>query len=407
MEENKNNLSNRKERNILKSDFHKIHKSNSQFFYKQISNKDYNNRIRLNPAGENGTLDIRYHYPSSHVNSYIEKSDYSKIAHNSFKKAENEANIEQIIKNQKYQNLLEKDKELKNICKEKNKEIKEEIDKKKQNLKQSLTRIINDALLFSKKNNPVKSMLPENINEIVEKAKKESLDMSLNLNISNVSRISSISGSNKPKKIEFLSLIGVDVENMKYNKINIDIDKAWSFIMKLAKGRKVEDILRYKVVNSIMSLTEKKASEKAKKIYEKLKIYKNYMNRKKVEEMKQKGIEDEKKYKELLKTNPKELIRQKMVKSLSQKKIFIKSQIRNKKNKKLIRSKSAIFTPGQKRVSRLNSYRDCEKILNFIDSSNKNSQSKIYKEHFLNVQMTKDIDTRKQNLVKKNEIYLK
>jgi len=249
-------------------------------------------------------------------------------------------------------------------------------------------------------------MLPENINEIVEKAKKETLDMSLSLNISNVSKISSITGSNKPKKIEFLSLIGVDVDNMKYNHINIDIDKAWKFIMKLSKGRNVEDILRYKVVNSIMSLTEKKASEKAKKIYEKLKIYKNYMNRKKQEEKIKKGIEDEKKYNELLKTNPKELIRQKMVKSLSQKKIFNKSQIRNKTNKKLIRSKSAIFT-GQKKVSKLNSYRDCDKILNFIDSSNKNSQSKIYKEHFLNIQMTKDIDTHKENLMKKNEIYLK
>ena len=348
MEENKNNQSNRKERNVQKNDFNKIHKSNSQFFYKQISNNDYDNRISLNPSGENGSHDIRYHYPSGHVNSYIEKCDYNTIAYNSFNKAEKEMNIDQHIKNQKYQNLLKKDKEIRNLCKEKNKEIKKEIDKKKHNLKQSLIRIINDALLFSKKNNPVKSMLPENINEIVEKAKKETLDMSLSLNISSVSKISSITGSNKPKKIEFLSLIGVDVDNMKYNHINIDIDKAWKFIMKLSKGRNVEDILRYKVVNSIMSLTEKKASEKAKKIYEKLKIYKNYMNRKKEEEKKKKGIEDEKKYNELIKTNPKELIRQKMVKSLSQKKIFNKSQIRNKTNKKLIRSKSAIFT-GQKK----------------------------------------------------------
>ena len=407
MEENKNNLSNKKERNIQKGDFNKIHKSNSQFFYKQIANIDYNNRISLNPAGEYGNHDIRYHYPSGHINNYIEKSDYDNIAFNSFNKAENESTIEKNLKNQKYQNLLEKDKQIKNLCKEKNKEIKEEIDKKKQNLKQSLTRIINDALLFSKKNNPVKSMLPENINEIVEKAKKETLNMSLSLNISNLSKISSITGSNKPKKIEFLSLIGVDIDNMKYNHINIDIDKAWKFIMKLAKGRNVEDILRYKVVNSIMSLTEKKASEKAKRIYEKLRIYKNYLNRKKQEEKKKKEIEEEKKNNELLKTNPKELIRQKMVKSLSQRKIFDKNQIRNRNNKKLIKSKSAIFTPGQKKVSRLNSYRDVDKILNFIDSSNKNSQSKLCKEHFLNIQMTKDIDIRKKNLLKKNEIYLK
>ena len=37
-------------------------------------------------------------------------------------------------------------------------------------------------------------MLPENINEIVDQAKKETQDLSLSLNISNLSRISSIRG---------------------------------------------------------------------------------------------------------------------------------------------------------------------------------------------------------------------
>ena len=406
MEKTKSCINSKRERNVIKNDFNKMYRSNSQFFYKAFSNFDYSHRISLNPAGEYGNHDIRYHCPSGHINSCFEKSEYNNIAYNSFNKAENEINIGQHIKSQKYQNLLEKDKTITNLCKEKNKEIKEEEEKKKQNLKLILTRIINDALLFSKKNNPVKSMLPENINEIVEKAKKETLDMSLSLNISNLSKISSITGSTKPKKIEFLSLLGVDVDNMKYNHINIDIDKAWKFIMKLSKGRNVEDILRYKVVNSIMSITEKKASEKARRIYQKLKIYKDYMNKKKMEERKKKGIEDEQKYNELLKKNPKELIRQKMVKSLSQRKIFGKNQIRYR-NKKLKKSKSAIFTPGQKKVSRLNSYKDVDKILNFIESSQKDSQSKLCKEHFLNIQISKNIDSHKKNLMKKNEIYLK
>ena len=145
---------------------------------------------------------------------------------------------------------------------------------------------------------------------------------------------------NKNKKIEFLSLIGVDVENMTYNHININIDKAWKFIKKLAKGRNIEEILRYKVVNSIMSMTEKKASEKARRIYEKLEIYKNYMNKKKEEERKKKQKEEEEKYNELLKSNPKELIRQKMVKSLSQKKIFNKiEKVKKKKIQKITKIK--------------------------------------------------------------------
>ena len=414
MKEERTSINNKSERNSQKDDFNRMYRSNSQFFYKDISNYNFEHRIRLNPSGECGSHDIRYSIPLSHVKHHLQKSDYlskSTGAINSFDKAEMESKIASNIKKQKYQNLLKKDKDINNLCNNKKKEIKEEINKKKQKLKKELTRIINDALLFSKKNNPVKSMLPENINEIVEKAKKETQDMSLSLNISNLSKISSIAGENKkPKRVEFLSLIGVDVENMKYNHININIDKAWKFIKKLAKGRNIEEILRYKVVNSIMSITEKKASEKAKMIYDKLAIYRSYMNKKKEEERKRKQLEDEEKYKELLKNNPKELIRQKMVKSLSQPKLFNKIekfQMKGKKEKRLKKSESAIFSPKHKKVTRLNSYKDVDKIINFIDTSEKDSQSKFCKDHFMNIQMTKTMDIYRANLLRKNEIILK
>ena len=161
MEENKTNTMNsRKERNIQKHDFNEIYRSNSQFFYKSKSNYDYKNRISLNPCGEYGNHYIRYNIPSNHINNYFEKCEINNNIYNSTKRANNESTIEKHLKTQKYQTLLKNDKEIKNFCKEKNKEIKGEFNKKKQNLKQILTRIINDAILFSKKNNPVKSMLP-------------------------------------------------------------------------------------------------------------------------------------------------------------------------------------------------------------------------------------------------------
>ena len=414
MIDNKTFINNKREINIQKPDYCRLYRSNSQFHYKSISNSDFENRIRLNPEGETNTHDIRYHFPETHIKHYLVKSDRFSKANcsiSSFDNAEAESKIALHIKNQKYQKLLEKDKHINRLCQEKNKEIQEEIKNKKQNLKQALTRIINDALLFSKKNNPVKSMLPENINEIVEKARKETMDMSLSLNISNLSRISSITAEQKkPKKIEFLSLIGVDVENMKYNHININIDKAWKFIKKISKGRNVEEILRFKVVNAIMSMTEKKASEKARKIYDKLKIYKNYMNKKKEDEKKRKQIEDEEKYKELLTKNPKELIKQKMMNSLSKTKAFkniYNIKKKDMKEKKLTRSQSATLIHGEKNIVRYNSYKDVDKIINFIDSSKKGSQSKYCKEHFVNIQMAKEMDLNKKNILTKNEIYLK
>ena len=46
-------------------------------------------------------------------------------------------------------------------------------------------------------------MLPDNINEIVEEAKKKGKDMSLSLSMSNLSRVSSLKDESKRKKMNF------------------------------------------------------------------------------------------------------------------------------------------------------------------------------------------------------------
>ena len=134
------------------------------------------------------------------------------------------------------------------------------------------------------------------------------------------------------------------------------------------------------------------------------------MNKKKEDEKKRKQIEDEEKYKELLTKNPKELIKQKMMNSLSKTKAFkniYNIKKKDMKEKKLTRSQSATLIHGNKNVVRYNSYKDVDKIINFIDSSKKGSQSKYCKEHFVNIQMAKEMDLNKKNILTKNEIYLK
>ena len=71
-------------------------------------------------------------------------------------------------------------------------------------------------------------MLPDNINEIVEKVKKETRDLSMTLNLSRMSRISKVSSIGMYtlfEKNDFLNSLGIDVENLNENNINIDIDK--------------------------------------------------------------------------------------------------------------------------------------------------------------------------------------
>ena len=141
-------------------------------------------------------------------------------------------------------------------------------------------------------------MLPDNINEIVASVKKETQDLSMTLNFSRVSKISKVSSIGMYsilEKNDFLNSLGVDMENFNENNVNIDIDKCWDYVVKIAKGKNIEDIMRYKVVNIIMNLVEKKSAEKARKIYEKLAIYKKYMEGKKKIEIRRKKIEKEKK----------------------------------------------------------------------------------------------------------------
>ena len=408
--------------NSQKRDLFIAYRSNSQSHYKNISSFNYEHRIRLNPSGEIKNMDIRNQIPIKHIKDSLIKSSIHSPKKNkynnktAYEKAEIEFNINNHINKQRHQDLLQHEKNIKKICHKVNLTNKKKLETKKTLLKRELTRIIKDMLLFSKKNNAVRAMLPDNINEIVEKAKKETQDLSLTLNLSRVSRISKVSSIGiytMLEKNDFLNSLGVDMENLNVNNVNIDIDKCWNYVVKIAKGKNVEDILRYKVVNVIMNLVEKKSAEKAKKIYEKLDIYKRYMDGKKKIEMRRKEMEKEKKEK-ALKGNIKEYLKQKMYKSLSEhknfqnekpdktKKIFVKKKNIKKLNKQK-RAESATVTT--KKFKRLNAYNDVTRIISFIDDSKKNSQSKIYRGHFENIQMVKNMNKSLKKMIEKNEIF--
>ena len=419
-----------KEINSQKIDLFSTYRSNSLRHYRNISSFNYEHRIRLNPLGETKTMDIRNQFPLSHIKKNFIKSEVftpkDKSIKSAFEKAEMEETITKHIIKQKHQNLLRNEKSIRKNCYRQNRLNKKIFQKKKENLKSELTRIIRDAFQFSKKNSAVRAMLPANIDEIVDQVKKETHNLSVNLSLSQVSRISRISNTKLNsiiEKNEFLNSLGIDTENMNYNKINIDIDKCWNYIVKIAKGRNVADILRYKVVNTIMSMTEKKSAEKAKKIYEKLDIYKRYKENKRKQELRRKrnlelnGEEDIKKY-----------IKQKMRKSVTEKKIFINEKNKNdkkdkkdkndkygnykknnwRKNKQIKRSGSVgNINPendSQGKYMRFNSYDDVNKIISFIDKSRKNSRSRLYRNHFQNIQTTKDMDKTLKNLIIKNEV---
>ena len=109
-------LSIEKEKNTQKRDIFKKYHSNSQNHYKNISDYNYEHRIKLDPAGETNTLDIRYQFPLNHVQNKLIKSDYltqrkfNKNINNksAFEKADIQSKINLYTKKQKYQTLLKK-----------------------------------------------------------------------------------------------------------------------------------------------------------------------------------------------------------------------------------------------------------------------------------------------------------
>ena len=381
------------------------YRSNSLFHYKNIANKEYLKRISLNPEGEKKIF-LNYQKNPGHIFNVFYKTDY--LEENKSLRACERANLQTDInlhlKNQKYQVLLEKDSYINNLCHKKNKEIKNEFDTKKLKLKNKLTQLIRESLIFARNNSPVGAMLQSEVGEFYEKSKKE-LDNSL-ISLSyestkdNTQKALKKGKSQKIKKRqknEFLRLIGVDVENLTMNNINLDIDKAWNYILRWGKGRDVEEILRLKVVNAIMSLTEQNAAEKVRHIYDKYNLFKQQKLREKQEKIRKKKEEEEKRLEELRKMDPREIIRGKMRESLSQKgnvKKFSHSMrlLRKKKKKE------------EKKKIKLNSYKDVEKILSIIDKSQKDSKSRLFEEHFRNIRTRKSIDLGKEKAMEKNKI---
>ena len=120
-------------------------------------------------------------------------------------------------------------------------------------------------------------MLPESINDIVKNI-KEDKNINLSMNSINLSHLSGTSSTSANKKRyesnEFLKLLGLDLINLTPDNIKLDIDKAWDFIMSWNVNRDIYEVIRYKVVNEISSVEEKKASLKVAKINNKINKYK-------------------------------------------------------------------------------------------------------------------------------------
>lgn len=118
-----------------------------------------------------------------------------------------------------------------------------------------------------------------------------------------------------------------------------------------------------------------------------------------MEEIRKKKIEEE----EEKKKQEEELLKNKKKKFSSQPKVKYDTKFK----KKILKRETSFIPKSAKNRIKYNAYQDVNKIIDFIDNSKKDSQSKAYKTHYLNILFTKDINNSLQNLIPKNEIVYK
>ena len=392
--------------------------SNSRFFYKDLTSNNYEHRIKLNPENETN-IDLLSNAPVNQTQMKVIK-EFPTTEPNAFEKADAEAEITAQIAKHKYQNLLLKEKDINNVVANRNKALRKEKKNEKEDMKFILEQIIKDSLMFSKKHNPIKSMLPTSIGEMIKKVKEDNIDISIgSVNISNQS-------IGKYNENEFLTSLGVDVHNLDPENVNVNIDKAYEYIDKWGNNsnRDLKQVLRYKVVNQIMSVEEKKASQKVNAINKKLNQYK----RKKQDENKQLKKELEENMKSDSSTRRRQKGKMQTTKSQGK---MMKTPVTNwndlskKKSTPVVEVRRPISTKDGRGVGaygsrkrknyieevkepkttmKLHSYNHVDKILEFIHGSNNLSANKNICKHFLNIKYNKKMDELTKKVIDHNRI---
>ena len=277
---------------------------------------------------------------------------------------------------------------------------------------------MNFGACLAKKNNPMTSMLPNSITGMITKIKEDKgLNISVNsLNISQMSKNSSRSVK-KYESNAFLKALGIDLLNLSPDNIKIDIDQAYNFILNWKTDRNIREVIRYKVVNEIMSVEEKRASQRVEKLNKKIAVYKH---KKKEQGMKLKKELEEAMKAEEDKQDPKLKVKMKMMNSVrgktpkdfsdknKQKKFGAKVELR----KKTVSSDKMRRRRGKKEQEvkepkikiKLNSYNHVDKILQFIHQSDELSENPTLCKHFLNIKYNKKMDDLTRKLMAKNRL---
>lgn len=432
--------------------------SNTYFVYKDVTSREH--RIKFTHEFEdklenrhNIMVHLRPHLAVKEKFDEIIPSDEEDLS-SAFDKAVKESYILEKRLQEKYKTLEQKREVIQDYVDEKKRLMKERLDREKQELEIVLLRIIRDALKFSKESTPLISMMPNKLSNAINQLKEErglnlssgSLNLSFKSNTSNRS-------TQKYESNAFLKALGLDLTNLNPNNIKIDIEKAYNFIKKWKiKKDDVRQVIRFKVVNEIMNVEERRSVQKLDKINRKLNLYIEKRNKRvkldesgghishlnnsfysnenngKIDKKLQNNKESVSQSKSQFQTQSQftkiksqsrtiQIAKKSVSKSKSGEKKNNQNFTHNKNNNFKTRNKSYSTSISKrkkyyqskdesknKKKIVLNAYRHVDKLVGFINSSENLRENESLLNHFNNIKYNKKIDNLTKRLINKNKI---
>lgn len=411
--------------------------SNSRFFYKDTTSNEYDNRIKFTHQFEK-KLQVR-HDANPRLKSHLAYKKIDPDLLSAFDKAVIETSKTDDHVKTKNEVRDRKRKVIEGIVKERDKMIKERLQDEKNELEVVLVRIIKDALKFSKESTPMISMMPNKLTNAINHLKERGGSNPNLLNISSGSLLNLSMKSNtsnrsiqKYESNRFLKALGLDLQNLNKDNIKVDIDQAYDFIkMWKVKKEDINQVIRFKVVNEIMNVEERRSVQKLEKLNKK---YSDYVRRKTISVPKQQPVIEEAKNAKTVnsvktvKTGPK-----RMASTAKQKKEVFAKQTSNVVEKNPVRqevkrtadtntgqspsrsrsrsgfrsrSKRYQEEPVQRKKIKLNSYKNVDKIIRIIHGSDELSNNENLSKHFYNIKCQKRYDDLTKKAIRNNKLGL-
>jgi len=240
--------------------------------------------ISLNPYIHN--LEVNNNMPLNLIKGSVSVKSNRQEYESAFDRAAKE---EEIVKeNEKKKNIkfMEGLEFFEREMTKKKTEDKLKLQEERASMESKLRKIIHDTLKFSKKNTPLLAMMPQQFTDAINLIAKErgvkkgtnvlnlSNDGSLNFSFTSKTSAKSVA---KYESNAFLKMLGLELNNLTPGNIVIQIDKAQKFIDRwsVKDKNKINQIIRYKVVNEIMNVEERRSVQKLARINKRLKSYIN------------------------------------------------------------------------------------------------------------------------------------